>query len=223
MKKLNIILEGMFKNNATFVMLLGLCSILANSVSFTSAVGMGVAVILVLITTNIIISLIRKITPNDIRIPVYIVVIAAVVTIIQMLMKAFTPELALSLGVYLPLIVVNCIIMARAEVYASKNSVLDSFLDAIGVGFGYLLAIVAVSLFREIIGTGGLEFIDPFTNTTLFKIEIFPAQYAIGFFTQNAGAFTVLGLMAAAIAAIQAGMAARKARKAKAAQPAVGS
>ncbi len=215
MKKFQIILEGMIKNNSTFVLLLGLCSILASSAAFSSAVGMGVAVILVLITTNILISLIRKITPNDIRIPVFIVVIAAVVTIIQMLMKAFTPELAMTLGVYLPLIVVNCIIMARAEVYASKNNVLDSFLDAIGIGLGYLLSIVALSLLREIIGTGGLAFINPFTNATVFDVQIFPAQYAIGIFTQNAGAFMMLGLMLATINAIQAGVASRKARQSK--------
>ncbi|HAV20021.1 MAG TPA: electron transporter RnfE [Firmicutes bacterium] len=218
MKKLNIILEGIVKNNSTFVLLLGLCSILASSSTFSSAVGMGVAVIIVLITTNIIISSIRKITPNDIRIPVFIVVIASVVSIIQMLMKAYTPELAMTLGVYLPLIVVNCIIMARAEVYASKNNVFDSFLDAIGIGIGYFLSIVALSLFREILSTGALKFIDPFTNSTVFDIRIFNADYAIGLFSQSAGAFLMLGLMLASINAIQSSVSNRKLRKAEAAK-----
>ncbi len=214
MKKLNIIIEGIVKNNSTFVLLLGLCSILAVSSKFSDAVGMGAAVIIVLIMTNIIISLIRKITPNDIRIPVYIVIIASVVTIIQMVMKAFTPELAISLGVYLPLIVVNCVIMARAEVYASKNNPFDSFLDALGIGIGYLLSIVALALLREIIGTGALSFTDPFTNTTLFNVRIFPVEYAISIFNQNTGAFLMLGLMLAMINAIQIAKANRIAKKA---------
>ena len=158
MKKLNIVLEGIVKNNTTFVALLGLCSILAVSSRLSDAFGMGMAVILVLVLTNLIISLIRKITPNDIRIPVFIVIIASVVTIIQMLMQAFTPDLALSLGVYLPLIVVNCIIMARAEVFASKNNPLDSLLDAVGSGIGYFLSIIALAALRELLGTGGIAF-----------------------------------------------------------------
>jgi len=222
MKKLRIVLDGMIKNNSTFVLLLGLCSILASSSTFSSAVGMGVAVTLVLIFTNVIISLIRKITPNDIRIPVFIVIIAAMVTIIQMLMKAFTPELALTLGVFLPLIVVNCIIMARAEVFASKNNPFDSFLDALGIGLGYILSIVALSLLREILGTGALRFVDPFTNSELFNITIFPSQYAIPLFAQNTGAFLMLGLMLATINAITAAVSARKAKKQAAAIPTKG-
>ena len=218
MKKLNIVLEGIVKNNSTFVLLLGLCSILAVSGSVSNAFGMGLAVIIVLIMTNIIISLIRKITPNDIRIPVYIVVIATVVTIIQMVMNAFTPDLAMSLGVYLPLIVVNCIIMARAEVFASKNNPLDSFLDAIGIGIGYFLSIVALAFLRELLGTGGLSFVDPFSNTTLFSFSLFP-EYAIGLFTQPAGAFLMLGLMLASINAIQSGIEAKKKRTAELSVP----
>jgi len=202
MKKFNIIIEGIVKNNTTFVALLGLCSILAVSSNLSDAFGMGMAVILVLILTNLIISLIRKITPNDIRIPVFIVVIASVVTIIQMLMQAFTPELALSLGVYLPLIVVNCIIMARAEVFASKNNPLDSLLDAIGSGIGYFLSIIALAALRELLGTGGLSFTNPFTNLEMFSVSLFP-QYRIGLFVQPAGAFLMLGFMLAIINAIQ--------------------
>lgn len=216
MKKLNIIIEGIVKNNSTFVALLGLCSILAVSARLSDAVGMGVAVILVLIMTNIIISLIRKITPNDIRIPVFIVVIASVVTIIQMLMQAFTPELALSLGVYLPLIVVNCVIMARAEVFASKNKPLDSFLDAIGIGIGYFLSLVALAFLRELLGTGAISFTDPFTNNVLFNVPIFP-DYKIALFVQPAGAFLMLGIMLAVINAIQAHSATVNAKKEKAA------
>ncbi|HOJ44969.1 MAG TPA: electron transport complex subunit E [Bacilli bacterium] len=204
MKKLNIVLEGIVKNNTTFVALLGLCSILAVSSNLSDAFGMGMAVILVLILTNLIISLIRKITPNDIRIPVFIVIIASVVTIIQMLMQAFTPDLALSLGVYLPLIVVNCIIMARAEVFASKNNPLDSLLDAVGSGIGYFLSIVALAALRELLGTGGISFTNPFTNLEVFNLSLFP-QYRIGLFVQPAGAFLMLGIMLAVINAIQIG------------------
>jgi len=211
MKKLNIVLEGIVKNNTTFVALLGLCSILAVSSNLSDAFGMGMAVILVLILTNLIISLIRKITPNDIRIPVFIVIIASVVTIIQMLMQAFTPDLALSLGVYLPLIVVNCIIMARAEVFASKNNPLDSLLDAVGSGIGYFLSIVALAALRELLGTGGISFTNPFTNSEVFNLSLFP-QYRIGLFVQPAGAFLMLGIMLAVINAIQIGKTNRQAK-----------
>ena len=211
-QKLNIFISGAFSNNSTFIMLLGLCSVLATSNTLSSAVGMGLAVMLVLMMTNLLISLLRKIIPDEIRIPVYIIIIAATVTVVEMLMKAFTPELTTSLGVYLQLIVVNCIIMARAEVFASKNKPLDSLIDGLGTSFGYLLSIVVLSLIREILGTGSLSFVNPFTNETVFSWTIFDARYAITILVNNTGAFLVLGLLLAAINAITMFVSSRKKR-----------
>jgi electron transport complex protein RnfE len=163
---------------------------------------MGVAVILVIIITNMLVSAVRNITPNEIRIPVYIVLIASVVTIIQMLMRAFTPQLAMSLGVYLPLIVVNCIIMARAEVFASRNGVVDSIFDGLGTGIGFFLAIVAISLVREIFGTGSLQWVEPFGNTEIFNVTILPPGFALSIFVTPTGAFITIGLLLALVNAI---------------------
>lgn len=183
-------------------MMLGLCSVLASSNSLSTSIGMGVAVILVIMITNMLVSAVRNITPNEIRIPVYIVLIASVVTIIQMLMQAFTPQLAMSLGVYLPLIVVNCIIMARAEVFASRNRVVDSILDGLGTGLGFFLAIVAISLVREILGTGGLQWIEPFGNTEVFNVTILPSGFALSILLTPTGAFITIGLLLALVNAI---------------------
>jgi len=201
-EKLKIITSGIIQGNPTFVLFIGMCAVLAVTNTFSSAFGMGLAVIAVLILSNVIISLIRKLVPDDIRIPVYIVVIAVLVTVIQMFMEAYTADLAATLGVYLPLVVVNCIILGRAEAYANKNTVLDSFLDGVGTGLGFLAAVSAVSIIREIVGTGAFGFKDPFTNTVLFQVQLFPQQYAISLFIQNAGAFLVLGLLVAVINAV---------------------
>ena len=174
---------------------------------------MGLAVTIVLMMTNLIISLLRKIIPTEIRIPVYIIVIASMVTIVEMLMKAFTPELTITLGVYLPLIVVNCIIMARAEAFASKNNPLDSLIDGLGTGFGYILSILVLSLLREILGTGSLTFINPFTNVTVFSWTIFDARYAISLMVDNTGAFLILGLLLSAINGITMAISSYKKRK----------
>ena len=136
---------GLIKDNPVFSLYLGICSTLAITTTVNNAIGMGAAVIMVLILSNVIISCIRKITPDEIRIPVYIVIIASLVTIIQMLIQAFAPSLNDSLGVFIPLIVVNCIILGRAEAFASKNNVLDSAIDGLGMGLGYTLAVVVMS------------------------------------------------------------------------------
>lgn len=203
MKKTKIFTSGIFSSNPIFVLFLGMCPVLATTSSFSTAFGMGLAVTSVLMLTNILISSIRKIVPNEVRIPVYIVVIATVVTIIEMIMKAFTPDLASTLGIYLSIIVVNCIILGRAEAFASKNTVFESFLDGVGTGIGFLLGLLVISFLREIIGTGGLTFQEPFANTIVFKFQLFPQEYAISLFTQNAGAFLMLGLVAAAISALK--------------------
>jgi electron transport complex protein RnfE len=194
----SIFLDGIIKNNPVFVLFLGMCPVLATTSSFSSALGMGIAVVVVLTMTNIIISLIRKIVPNDIRIPVYIVVIATVVTIVEMFMKAFMADLAATLGVYLSIIVVNCVILGRAEAFASQNNVGRSILDGLGTGIGFLLALVLIALFREVIGTGAIEFVGLFSGKVLFRLPLFE-KYAINLFVGNAGAFIMLGLLIALI------------------------
>ncbi len=146
--------KGIFKENPTFVMLLGLCPTLAVSTQVINAIAMGVAVLFVLTMSNIIISLIRGFVPKNIRIPIFIVVIASFVTIVEMVMDAYFPKMAEALGVFIPLIVVNCIILGRAEAFASKNSVGNSALDGIGVSIGFTLSLTLIALIREIFGSG---------------------------------------------------------------------
>ncbi len=197
MSKLNIVTKGFIEENPIFVLLLGLCSSLAITTTLTNALGMGMAVTAVLIMSNVIISLLRKIIPNEIRIPVYIVVIATLVKCVQLIMNAFTPELYASLGVFIPLIVVNCIILGRAESFAGKNGVFDSLLDALGMGIGYTFAVLVISFFRQLIGTGGLSLLNPFNaEQVIFEVNLF-ADYAVSLFTQPAGAFITLGLILA--------------------------
>jgi len=199
MKKIDILKKGIFVENPIFILLLGMCSALAITTNLTNAIGMGMAVTAVLIMSNVIISLLRKIIPNEIRIPVFIVIIATLVKCVQLLMNAFTPALYESLGVFIPLIVVNCIILGRAEAFASKNGVVDSLLDAIGMGVGYTLAVVIISFFRELIGTGGVSLYNPFNSSqVIFDIKIF-ADYAVTLFTQPAGAFITLGCILAVV------------------------
>ena len=199
MSKLTILKKGIFDENPIFVLLLGLCSSLAITTTLSQAIGMGVAVIAVLTSSNMIISLLRKIIPEEIRIPIYIVIIATLVKCVQMLMNAYTPELYDSLGVFIALIVVNCIILGRAEAFASKNSVIDSALDGIGMGIGYTVAISCIAIVRELIGTGGITLTNPFdASQVLFTFSIFK-EYAITLFTQPAGAFLTFGCIMAVI------------------------
>jgi electron transport complex protein RnfE len=146
--------KGLLKENPVFVMLLGMCSVLAVSTSLSNAIGMGFAATAVLVMSNVVIALIRKIVPNDIRIPVFIVVMAGFVTIIELVMKAYVPDIYKSLGIFIPLIVVNCIILARAEAFASKNGIIASLFDGLGMGLGYTIALCTLAIFREVIGTG---------------------------------------------------------------------
>jgi len=146
--------KGLLSENPVFRLVLGTCPTLATSTSVASAIGMGIAVTIVLTCSNIAIAALRKVIPDKVRIPAYIVIIASFVTIIQMLVKAFVPALDVSLGVYLPLIVVNCIILGRAEAFASKNSVLAAALDGLGMGIGFLFALTCMSTIREVLGSG---------------------------------------------------------------------
>ncbi len=199
MNKLEVFKRGLLKENPVFVLLLGLCSTLAITTNLTNAVGMGMAVMAVLLMSNILISLLRNIIPDEIRIPVFIVIIATLVKCVEMLMHAFTPALFDSLGVFIPLIVVNCIILGRAESFASKNGVVDSIFDALGMGVGYLFAVLVMSGLRELIGTGGLSLLNPFdASQVIFDLDLF-ADFAISLFTQPAGAFITLGCILAFI------------------------
>ncbi len=179
--------RGIIKENPTFVLFLGMCPTLALTNNLTNAIGMGASVVIVLAITNTLISLIRKIIPGDIRIPVYITVIASVVTVLGMLMEAFLPALFESLGIYLPLIVVNCIILGRAEAFASENGVMDSFIDGIASGLGFLLGLTVLGFFRELIGTGAVE---------LLNFRIMDANHAPVIFVESSGAFLMFGLIA---------------------------
>ena len=165
--------------------------------------------------SNIIISLVSRITPNEIRIPVYIIIIATIVSVISMLVEAFAPGVYSTLGAYLQLIVVNCIILGRAEAFASKNSVVDSIMDAIGISIGFFASMFIVAFIREFIGTGAISMND-LSGNPLFSLQILPKEYAIPLFVQPTGAFLVLGICVAAFVAIKENVEAKKAAKAKA-------
>ena len=176
----------MFKENPTFVLVLGMCPTLGVTTSLSNAVGMGLSVLIVLMLTNALIALIRNIVPTEIRIPVYIVVIALVVTLIEWFLEAFMHPLYTELGIYLPLIVVNCIILGRAEAYASENTVYDSIFDGMGMGLGFTLGLSTLAFTRELLGTGTVE---------LLGFTLFDTTIAAGFLVQPAGAFLTLGLL----------------------------
>lgn len=162
MSKLGIITKGIIKENPTFVLVLGMCPTLGTTTSALNGMGMGLATAFVLILSNIFISLLAGSIPNKVRIPAYIVIIASFVTILQLLMQAYVPALYETLGLFIPLIVVNCIVLGRAEAYANKNSVLDSACDGLGIGLGFTLALTIIGLVREILGSGsafGFKFI----------------------------------------------------------------
>ncbi len=198
--KLLILLNGFIKENPVLVLILGTCPTLAISTSIVSAIAMGISATLVLIGSNVVISLLRKIIPDQVRIPCYIVIIAAFVTLVQMLLQAYLPDLYEMLGVYLALIVVNCIILGRAEMYASKNGVLDSALDGIGMGLGFTLALLAMALIREVFG-----------NASFAGYEIkFLQPYKISILTQTPGGFFVYGCMIALVNKITNGRAVKK-------------
>ena len=163
MKRFNILLKGIIRENPTFVLILGMCPTLGTTTSAINGAGMGIATMFVLIMSNIVISLIKNLIPDKVRIPAFIVVIASFVTVIQLLMEAYVPSLYETLGVFIPLIVVNCIILGRAEAFASKHNVLDSALDGLGIGLGFTLSLTVIGAVREILGSGsvfGYKFIE---------------------------------------------------------------
>ncbi len=186
--------------NPVFGLYLGICSTLAITTSLNNALGMGVAVTVVLILSNVLVSCVRNITPDDIHIPVYIAIIATLVTVVEMLMHAYTASLYTALGAFLDLIVVNCIILGRAEAFASKNPVGASAVDGLMMGFSYTLSLLAMSLIRQILGTGILSLTNPFTNAEIFALRLIPEGFEIGLFTSQTGAFFTFACLAAAIA-----------------------
>lgn len=181
-------MNGIIKENPTFVLMLGMCPTLATTTSATNGLMMGLATMAVLIFSNIIISAIKNLTPDMVHIPVYIVVIATLVTIVQFCLAAYLPEVNKSLGLFIPLIVVNCIILGRAESYAGKNNPLDSALDGIGIGLGFTLGLTLLGICRELLGNG-----------TVFDLRIIPEDFGMLLFILPPGAFMTLGFIIAII------------------------
>ena len=196
-------LKGIIAENPLFVSVLGTCPALATTKSLEAAIGMGLLFTVVLICSSVLVSLLRKIIVEEIKTPAYIVIIATFVTIVKMLTNAFLPELYSTLGVFISLIVVNCIVLGRAEAYASKNTVFDSFIDAIGMGVGYTMAICIMAVFREFLGTGAFTFGNIFTFIPKVTLQIIPKGYEINMFQNPVGAFIVFGVILAVLAFIK--------------------
>lgn len=195
MNKRQNLLKGIIKENPVLVLVLGTCPTLAVTTNVMSALGMGAAATVVLLCSNIVISALRNIIPDKVRIPCYIVLIAGFVTMVQMLVKAFAPALDEALGIYLPLIVVNCIILGRAEMFANKNKVIDSAIDAVGMGAGFTLALLLMATIREVLGNG-----------TWMGIEIpILADNNISIMTMAPGGFLVFGILIAIVNKISGG------------------
>ncbi|PWJ52272.1 electron transport complex subunit RsxE [Faecalicatena contorta] len=179
--------NGLVKENPTFVLMLGMCPTLAVTTSAVNGIGMGLSTTVVLVLSNLLISMLRKIIPDSVRMPAFIVVVASFVTIVQFLMEGFVPSLYDSLGIYIPLIVVNCIILGRAESYASKYPILPSIFDGIGMGLGFTVGLMAIGIVRELLGSG-----------KIFNVQLLPTSYEpITIFILAPGAFFVLAVLTA--------------------------
>ena len=179
--------NGIVKENPTFILMLGMCPTLAVTTSAINGLGMGLATTVVLVMSNMIISLLRKVIPDGVRMPAYIVIVASFVTIVQMILQAYVTTLYDALGLYIPLIVVNCIILGRAESYASKNKVIPSIFDGLGMGLGFTLGLTSIGIVRELIGTG-----------KIFNLQLLPKSYeGVSIFILAPGAFLVLAFLCA--------------------------
>ncbi|MDO4836850.1 MAG: electron transport complex subunit E [Clostridia bacterium] len=200
-----VFLNGLITENPTFVLMLGMCPTLGITTAASSGIGMGLATTAVLVCSNLFISLLRNVISDKIRIPAFVVVIASFVSIVEMLLKAFLPDLSSTLGVYIPLIVVNCIIFARAESFAFKNPPLASLADGLGMGLGFTFAITLLSCIRELLGSG-----------TIFGVQIMPAAYQpMEIMLKVPGGFITLGLLLVLVNSIKKSVAAKKAGKEK--------
>ncbi|MBR7063580.1 MAG: electron transport complex subunit RsxE [Treponema sp.] len=198
--KLSILTNGLVKENPLLVISIGLCSSLAVTTNSFNGIGMGFAMTFVLLMSELIISIFRKKIPEDIRLPIFIIVIAAFTTIVQLLLNAYIPSLADALGVFLPLIVVNCIIMGRVESFASKHSVGDAILDSVGMGLGYTWVLFVISFIRELLGNG----------TIFTTVKVIPEASTIKFFTDAPGGFFVFGIISAITAGVGSALASKK-------------
>lgn len=190
----NVLTQGLFRENPVLILMIGLCPTLATSSNANSALGMGVAATSVLLASNVLISLTRKFVPEEIRIPIFIIIISTFVTIVDYIIHAYAVELYASLGVFIPLIVVNCIILGRAEAFASKNSLWPSILDALGMGAGFILAITTLGAIREVIGNGSITIM----GRELFNLQQMGFKPAL-IFIMPPGAFIVVGFMIAVV------------------------
>ena len=188
MSNLKILMNGIITENPTFVLLLGMCPTLGTTSSAINGMSMGLATMFVLICSNIVISALKNVIPDLVRIPGYIVVIATFVTVVQMCMEAFVPALYASLGLFIPLIVVNCIVLGRAEAFAAKNGVIPSAFDGIGIGLGFTMALTLLGACRELLGTG-----------KLFNVTLMPEEYGSLIFVLAPGAFIALGYLVAIV------------------------
>ncbi len=188
MNNFKVLMNGIVKENPTFVLLLGMCPTLGTTSSAINGMGMGLATMFVLICSNVVISLIKKLVPDMVRIPIFIVVIASFVTLLQMVMQAYVPALYATLGLFIPLIVVNCILLGRAEAFAAKNGPLPSFFDGLGMGLGFTIALTLLGAVREFLGTG-----------KIFNIAVLPEEYGMLIFVLAPGAFIVLGYLIAIV------------------------
>ena len=188
MNNFKVLMNGIIKENPTFVLLLGMCPTLGTTSSALNGMSMGLATTFVLVCSNVVISLIKNLIPDKVRIPAFIVVIASFVTALQMCMQAFVPDIYATLGLFIPLIVVNCIILGRAEAFASKNGVVPSFFDGVGMGLGFTIALTVLGAVREILGTG-----------KIFGLEVWPEDYGMLMFVLAPGAFIVLGYLIAIV------------------------
>ena len=196
MSNLKILMNGIVKENPTFVLLLGMCPTLGTTSSAINGLSMGIATMFVLVLSNLIISLIKKLIPDMVRIPSYIVVIASLVTVLQMLMQAYVPGIYATLGLFIPLIVVNCIILGRAEAFAAKNNPIASIFDGIGIGIGFTIALTLLGAVRELLGTGILFKSDDFG---LAGITLQGEDYGMLLFVLAPGAFIALGYLIAVV------------------------
>ena len=188
MNNFKVLMNGIVKENPTFVLLLGMCPTLGTTSSAINGMGMGLATMFVLICSNVVISLIKNLIPDMVRIPSFIVVSASFVTVLQMVMQAYVPALYATLGLFIPLIVVNCIVLGRAEAFAAKNGPLPSFFDGLGMGLGFTIALTLLGAVRELLGTG-----------KIFDITVLPEQYGMLIFVLAPGAFIALGYLIAIV------------------------
>ena len=185
MNNLKVLTNGIFKENPTFALLLGMCPTLGVTTSAINGMGMGLATAFVLVMSNLVISALRKVIPDAVRLPAYIVIVASLVTVVELLMEAYVPDIYDALGIYIPLIVVNCIILGRAEAYASKNPPLLSAMDGLGMGLGFTISLSVIGLIRELLGAG-----------TVFGMQVMPSAYKpIAIFIKAPGAFLVLAVL----------------------------